>query len=220
MTQEAIFWTLLATILAGIHLTIGKVTAQKKINSSLNSVITFLFSTLILSFFLFLQGLNINSNINTIFLLCTIAGFVYGISFILRIQALHHIDSVLFFPINKIIGPIIAIFGGIFLFGETLTKTQFLGVILSVSVPLLLINNTEKHRQKNLFLGLVLLFVSTVFGVSQQISLKYILSAYVLKVPELDSFISYGKKFVSKGTSLFRIAKTTPIEPSSHDPMH
>jgi hypothetical protein len=47
-----------------------------------------------------------------------------------------------------------------------------------------------------------------------------ILSAYVLKVPELDSFISYGKKFVSKGTSLFRIAKTTPIEPSSHDPMH
>jgi uncharacterized membrane protein len=65
--------------------------------------------------------------------------------------------------------------------------------ILSVSVPLLLINNTEKHRQKNLFLGLVLLFVSTVFGVSQQISLKYILSIEnnILLITTLTQFFAF-----------------------------
>jgi len=193
MTQEAILWTLLATMLAGIHVTIGKITAQKKINSSLNSVITFLFSTLTFSFFLFLQGFKIDPNINIVLLLCAIAGFVYGISFILRIQALHHIDSVLFFPINKIIGPIIAIVGGILLFNETLSTTQIFGVILSISVPLLLINNTEKHRQNNLFLGLTLLFVSTVFGVSQQITFKYLLNIEenILLITALSQFFAF-----------------------------
>lgn len=179
MTQEAIFWTLLTTVLAGIHVSLGKVIAQKKINGSLNSIFTFLFSSIVFGVIFLLFKFPIPENYIFILFLALCGGFVYGISFITRIYSLHHIDSVLFFPINKIIGPIFAVSAGILIFKEQLTNTQMFGVLISIFVPILLINRLEKQRQTNLYLGLVLLVVSTFFGAIQNIFLKLALNLQV-----------------------------------------
>jgi len=164
MTSEAIFWTLAATVLAGVHVFISKVISHKGINISLNSMFNFLLPGIACGVLLLVVDKQIPENYLPIIGWSVLGGIAYGISFLTRIHSLKNIDSVLFFPINKILGPIIAVVGGVFIFSESLSLQNYLGILLSVSVPLLLINKSEKLRQKHLYLGLGLLVVSTIFG--------------------------------------------------------
>jgi hypothetical protein len=41
MTPDAVFWTLLATLAAGVHVTLSKVVTQRKINGTVNSLFNF-----------------------------------------------------------------------------------------------------------------------------------------------------------------------------------
>jgi len=92
-----------------------------------------------------------------------LSGVLYAIGNYLRIEGLKHIDSVIFFPLNKVFGPLLVLAGSIIFLGESLTGLQLLGVALSITVPLLLISSSEQHRQSNLSRGLVFLAASTVF---------------------------------------------------------
>lgn len=165
MIPEATLWTLLATLCAGMHIFTSKVVAQKGINISLNTMINFLLpGTLWLSIVVLVQQ-KMPEHWVEIALYSTLGGIFYGVSFLTRTHSLKNIDSVIFFPLNKILGPLIAVVGGLLWFGEYLTLTNYFGVALSILVPLLLINRNEKLRQNNLYLGLGLLTVSTFTGV-------------------------------------------------------
>jgi drug/metabolite transporter (DMT)-like permease len=203
MTQEAIFWTLITTLLAGIHVSLGKIVAQKKINGSLNSIFTFLFSSIVFGLIFLFFKFPTPPDFQFVLLLALCAGFVYGISFITRIYSLHHIDSVLFFPINKILGPIFAVSAGILIFKEQLTNIQMFGVLLSIFVPVLLINKSEKQRQTNLYLGIILLILSTLFGSIQSIFLKTALNLeanifYIVTFTQFFAFTSSLLFFYTK----------------------
>lgn len=78
--------------------------------------------------------------------------FIYGT--IARSEALEYVHTTIYFPLYKVIGPTIVLVGGILLFGERLTEIQYLGFLLVISVPLLLIGRAEKVRQKDLARGI------------------------------------------------------------------
>lgn len=90
------------------------------------------------------------------------AGGIHGIGNFIRMESLRHIDSVIFFPLNKLLGPLLVVVGGVAWFGDSLNMVQYAGVALSLTVPLLLITSVEVHRQKNLSLGLQLMAVCSV----------------------------------------------------------
>lgn len=215
MSYEAVLWIIITTILTGVHATLGKIIAQKKINIALNSVFNFLFSFIFFAIILIFKNQNLPENYLLIIYISLCGGFLYGISFIFRIKSLENIDSVLFFPINKILGPILAVLGGIFIFGEYLNIKQFIGVSLSILVPILLINKTEKIRQNNLFIGLIFLFISVISGIVQVYFLKYLLNlkADIFIIVTFMQFFAFVVSFLilfyenKKDKIVFKITK-------------
>jgi len=99
------------------------------------------------------------------------AAFYFWVG-VLRHNSLRCIDTAIYYPIYKTLTPIIAIGAGIYLFHEQFTSTEWIGLILSLLVPLLLISNAEKTRQKNLYKGLRLLGVAAVFAAISAIAVK------------------------------------------------
>jgi drug/metabolite transporter (DMT)-like permease len=161
MSPEAIFWTTLTTLFSGVFVAMSKVVVQKNLNPNLNTVLSYGISLFGMLCLFFGTNAQIPDNYTTIILLAFAGGVIYGVSFLTRMESLRYIDSVIFFPINKILGPILVVSGSILMFGEALTSMQIFGVLLSICVPLLLISKQEKHRQNHLYLGIILLIIST-----------------------------------------------------------
>jgi uncharacterized membrane protein len=164
MTHEAIFWTLLTTVASGFFVLTSKVVAHKKLNPSANTIIAYSVSFVLLLCIYLKANIQVPQQAPLILFFAVCGGVFYVISFLTRIHSLKYIDSVLFLPINKILGPIVVVIGSIILFQEKLTQMQIIGVLFSICVPMLLINNKEKQRQSHLQLGIILLVISTIFG--------------------------------------------------------
>lgn len=161
MDQATLYWTLTATALGGVQLFFQKVVAEEKRNSAFNGFMMYGLSAIAALLVLFLQ-----SELPKEWLMASLFGLAGGVfhasgNFI-RIEALKYIDSVIYFPLNKMLGPFLVVVGGVFLFGESLKVIQYLGIALSLSVPLILISSAEHHRQNNLRQGLVFVVISTV----------------------------------------------------------
>jgi drug/metabolite transporter (DMT)-like permease len=134
------------------------------------------------------------SRIELIFFIALVDALAYMVASMMRVDALKVIDSTLFFPIYKVSGSIVAVIIGILLFSETLTVIQSLGISVGLLAPLLLINRTERLRQRNLSKGLFFTsigvtgaLVATVMGklisvLELDISL-YIFFAFSLSIP-------------------------------------
>jgi len=164
MDQVTLLWTLAGTFFAGVALFMQKVVAEEGRSSALNGLFAYGI-TGVISLSLLLPSLQtIPSEWGIVALLGLAAGGVHGLCNYLRIESLKYIDSVLFFPLNKVFSPLIVVIGGILWFGDSLSAIQYIGIVLSLSVPLILVSSVERVRQKNLPLGLRLLFVSTVLS--------------------------------------------------------
>jgi drug/metabolite transporter (DMT)-like permease len=85
------------------------------------------------------------------------AGFIAAGAGIMKVYALRHIDTTIFFPLYKLASPLFAILIGVVVFAESFTTPEMVGLLLGLTVPLLLINKIEHSRQQNLTAGLVLL---------------------------------------------------------------
>jgi len=92
------------------------------------------------------------------------AGAFGGLNNIFKVKALQCIDSTIYFPLFKLLSPIIAILLGMIFFAETFTRTEWLGLLLGIFVPLLLLNPGEKGRQNNLPLGLLIILITAFFA--------------------------------------------------------
>lgn len=93
-----------------------------------------------------------------------LAGTSYFVNTMLRVEALRLIDSAIFFPIYKVVGPLLTICAGIIFFQESFTKVEWIGLLLSLAVPLLLINSAEQARQNDLRKGIVILVIISCFA--------------------------------------------------------
>ncbi len=170
MDSVATLWTLAAMFLSGLQLFFQKVVAQEGRGSALNGVLMYGISGLMAFTASFFLGVPIEWQVVAFFAVG--AGLVHAIGNFIRIEGLKYIDSVIFFPLNKVLGPLVVLLGGVLIFGEQLSRLQLLGVVISICVPLLLLSSSEKHRQNNLKLGLIFLVVSTVLTSASQLITK------------------------------------------------
>lgn len=161
MDATTFLWTISATVLSGIQLFYQKVAAQEKRDSALNGMIMYGSSAIAALVVLFIfYGLP--SEWRIILFFAATSGAIHAVGNFTRIEALKYIDSVIYFPLNKVLGPIVVVIGGVWWFGDALTLREYVGIALSLTVPLLLISAAEKHRQSDLKHGLWLLVSSTV----------------------------------------------------------
>ncbi|MBI2612919.1 EamA family transporter [Candidatus Kaiserbacteria bacterium] len=160
MDQATLLWTLASTFFAGLALFVQKVVAEEGRSSAFNGLLMYGSSGVVAIFILF-SIRELSSDWPLIAAFGLAAGGVHGLGNFIRIESLKYIDSVIFFPLNKMLGPLLVVIGGIFVFGDALSITQYVGVALSLTVPLLLLSSAEHSRQKDLSLGLKLLFAST-----------------------------------------------------------
>ncbi len=159
MSLEAALWTLAATFIGGFAAFVQKVIAREGRGSALNGM--FMYAGAAIAALVALPFYGIPVSWQTVTLYAVMSGVIYAVGNYLRIESLKHIDSVIYFPLNKVFGPLLVISASIVFLSESLTWLQGVGVVLSMTVPLLLISNGEKHRQNNLKLGLILLCAST-----------------------------------------------------------
>ncbi|KKW09394.1 MAG: hypothetical protein UY44_C0002G0034 [Candidatus Kaiserbacteria bacterium GW2011_GWA2_49_19] len=162
MDQTTFYWTIAATIFGGIQLFFQKVVAQEKRDSAFNGLMMYGVSGIAVFIYLFAYY-GIPSEWRIIVGFALAGGALHGIGNYIRIEALKYIDSVLYFPINKVLGPLIVVIGGIFILGDSLTPQQYIGIGTSFIVPMLLISSTEHHRQNNLRQGMKFVVISTIF---------------------------------------------------------
>jgi drug/metabolite transporter (DMT)-like permease len=93
-----------------------------------------------------------------------LSGVVATTGGIMKVYALRHIDTTIFFPLFKLLSPLLAVIAGIVFFQESFSVVEWIGILLGLFIPLLLINKVEHTRQQNLVAGLV--FVGLVSLVS------------------------------------------------------
>lgn len=153
-------WTIAATLFAGVQLFFQKVVAKQGHNSALNGAFMYGLSGIVILVIIILFH-EVPEDIRLVALFGLLSGITHAIGNFMRIEALRFIDSVIFFPINKVLGPIIVVIGGVLWFGDSLILREYIGIALSVSVPILLVSAAEHHRQIDLRQGLIFLVVST-----------------------------------------------------------
>ncbi|MCA9495302.1 MAG: EamA family transporter, partial [Nanoarchaeota archaeon] len=142
-----------------------KVSAANNHNSSLVNTYS-MFSCSIIGLGIFLLSINNYNPLWLLFLISLGNAIFYFIAIVTRIEGLRNIDTTIYFPLYKTFGPILMVFVGIIFFADNLTYSEYFGVFLGILIPLLLIHNKEKKRQKNLKLGLIYLVLGIIFGVS------------------------------------------------------
>ena len=149
----------LSAILGGFGAFTNKVTAHRKYSSQLVIIVNSLTSLLVfIPPALFFEGV---PNISLQFLLVIfVAGILTSFTAIIKVEALHYIDSAIFLPLYKVFGPLFVIVMSILIFGESFNSFEWFGLIASLLVPILLISKLENSRQNNLTLGLILVIIS------------------------------------------------------------
>ena len=160
MDTTTLLWTLAATLFAGLQVFVGKVVAHEKRDSAFSGIFTYGISGVI-AIAVLLVSREIPSAWMPILLLGIVSGGVHALGNFLRIESLKYVDSVIYFPINKILGPILVVIAGVVVFGDSLSLQQYVGIGLSLLVPILLVSQSEHRRQHNLRKGVTFLVVST-----------------------------------------------------------
>lgn len=180
-------YALLSGLTAGLYSFFLKVSAEKNHSGSLVTTYSmFVASGLALVFFtLSLDKIN---PFWLFVLTASVNGTFYLIATITRVASLKNIHTTIYFPIYKTLGPALMLLIGIFVFSEQLNSSQWIGFLLGISVPLMLISKKESIKQINLKKGLTYLFIGTLFGV---------LSSSTAKVVTLNDFNVFGYIFLS-----------------------
>ncbi len=100
-----------------------------------------------------------------LFLIAGGGGVLAAVGGVFRIQALRYIDTTIYYPLVKLLSPALAIVAGIIFWQESFTTYEWIGLIASLFVPLMLISKFEKTRQNNLVAGLFLVLITGLISV-------------------------------------------------------
>lgn len=154
-------FAVLSALIGGFGTFGNKIAAARKYSSPL--IMT---GSSLLAILFFWPAAIVNEDISSLsaqlILVAFLSGLVASFSSVMKIQVLHYIDSAIFLPLFKVVGPMIVVLFGMIFFSESFTPTEWLGIIVSLLVPVMLISNVEHARQNNLNLGLLLILVAAV----------------------------------------------------------
>lgn len=151
----------LSTFFGGIESFTQKVTAERGHDFVVLSLFASVLSIIILVIIVTLVTEMGNVSLATL-IIAALAGITVLVAMTLKVEALKSIDTAVFFPIYKVTAPLFTIIFGMLFFHEVFTVFEWIGLVLSMTVPLLLITRAEDKRQKNLKRGLVLLFIGSI----------------------------------------------------------
>ena len=154
-----IIYALFGMVFAGIFTFAQKIAAERGY-SGLEYSFSVLLGQIITSFIIWWFIGFPMIDLNQVWWLAIIVGLITLVANVLRIQALSYVDTAIFFPIYKAIGPVIITVAGIYLFHEKLSNYEILGIVMGIIIPLLLIHKSENGRQNNLKKGLSILIVT------------------------------------------------------------
>lgn len=168
-------WFILAIVSAiagGIASFTIKVAAMEKQNihalntyAGIISVIVVFFCTLIFSDF--------SSFWHPMALFASFAALAFVLSSIAKLKGLERMDSTLFFPLFKVFSPALIIVAGIVFFAESFSAKEWIGLILSLLVPVLLISKAEHLRQTDLVAGIGFMIIAVLAAVFSSATWKY-----------------------------------------------
>ena len=157
--MELWFWAaVLSAVLGGISNFFFKVASVREYNAEIFTLYGGLTSVIGTGLIVLIYAVPI-FQFNVFVLALFIGGVLSATNSILKVHALRHIDATIFFPLFKLLSPALAIIAGITFFNELFTIWEWLGMLLGLSVPLLLISKVEHSRQNNLTAGLLLVVI-------------------------------------------------------------
>lgn len=176
--MEIWFWYALGgAVFAGIPSFILKVATKRNYSSELfviyGALISAGFLIPLVYFFVGIETLSWPLAALAIF-----SGAVASIGGIFRLYALHAIDTTIYFPLVKVFSPALAILAGVIFFSESFSYTEWIGLLLGIFVPLLLVSRMEHSRQNNLVLGLFLVLLTGLISAVFSALSKYAVDAY------------------------------------------
>jgi multidrug transporter EmrE-like cation transporter len=87
-------------------------------------------------------------------------------------ESLKDIDSIIFFPIYKVVGSVFILLFSIFYFQEEIEFLEVIGIIVGLFIPLLLITKQESKKQVNLIRGLLFLLYTVFLGIISTLFMK------------------------------------------------
>ena len=153
-----------------------KIIAQRHYDTYISTSLSYLVGTAMSIVLVLYNGISISWE--GVFFLLTILGFwnilFYTASIMTRVESMRNIDSVIFFPLYKTFGPIMVTGISLFIFQETLSTNEVLGIIVGIMVPLMLITKTENRIQKNLLRWVMLVVLTAVLTSVSAVIPKYV----------------------------------------------
>lgn len=168
ITKYMEIWFLFAIVsifTSGLHNFTLKVAAENKYNISILNIYSFLIVIVCIGFYLALNIDQITLSLTKpILILSSLSWLLFYLWMFSRIEALKNVDTVIFFPLYKTFWPIIVTMISIFFFHEQLEIKEILWIILWVSIPILLVTNSEKKKQINLMLWLILIIITSILS--------------------------------------------------------
>lgn len=147
---------LAGAVLAGVSNFFFKVAASRGYNAEVFTLYGGLVSAVLVGIVAWISHDSI-FQFNLFILIMLIAGMIASAGGIMKVYALRHIDSTIYFPLFKLLAPALAIIFGVVWFAESFSRTEWIGLLLGLLIPLLLITKAENGRQNNLKAGLVLI---------------------------------------------------------------
>ncbi len=187
-----IFYAILSAIFAGIHNFVFKVVAERHYNTYLFTMWDYIFAAIVVFIYMLPNLLFYIVEIKSLWII-TFLAFVnvlfFSLSLFTRVESMRNIDTVIFYPLYKTFGPIFVTWVSYFFFKELLEPKEFLGIIIGICVPLMLITKVENRIQKNLFLWVILVVITSVLTTISTMWVKWI-QVYWLDI-ELFLLISF-----------------------------
>ena len=179
-----------SALFAGIQSSIQKISIHRGVSTVLvNSYGALISGTIAFGIFLFRGAIGHGSL--TGYALVFIAGGLYMYGTIARSRSLRSLDTAVVFPTYKSLTLLSTVMGGILLFNDQLSLLKWLGIIISISVPYLLIEIHERHKRRKRSLkehvhhaGWFLLYVSIFAGAISALLTKF-------TVPFFDSMLLF-----------------------------
>lgn len=180
----------LSALFAGIQSSIQKISIHRGVSTVLVNSYSALISGLIaFGIFIFQGSLGHGSLIGYAFVF--VAGGLYMYGTIARARSLRSLDTAVVFPTYKSMTLLGTVIGGVAIFNDSLSLLKWLGIIISISVPFLLIESHERHKRKKRTIkehahhaGWFLLYVSIFAGAISALLTKF-------TVPFFDSMLLF-----------------------------
>lgn len=169
--EDWILYALIASITSGLSAFLFKIIAKNNYDSKKFLFYSYIYASIFSVIFFY----NKIYNLSIILIILAFSNtLLYYSASILKIKWLKYIDTVIYFPLYKVLTPFIIFISSFFIFWEFLSLKEFLWIMIWTFASLLLINKEEKKRQNNLNKWLILLILVVVLNVINVLLNKYI----------------------------------------------